>query len=586
MLKTIKMFRCLTGILDKEGKKKCRLLTVLSFISPFTDIFGFSAVVYIVTIAAGADYAASGFVPFMLFLAVLWALKGLFEIYKCRLSDRFTCYEAQKLSEKMYDLMMKEDLLQHSAKNPMQALAMVRSDTAACLNALAACIRLWVNGFTMAGYCGILILSLQWLGFVSAVVCVLFIFGAFFLNRVKMKAYGEKLRAQEIRVNSRVTIAYGAYKEIKTSGCSQRLLKKYSDESKRAARLQSDFKYKNSSVSIMAQNGAMLLIFLLLALFVGSGGDLAGALAPLILCITALGQLLPIAYRMVEGLNTIEFAQTSYIELKKNTERYEELSERLNKRLNENFNEKLQEKEKHAPAARRKKLTLKKGIFVDRLTFCYNGGEEIFRNASLEIPAGCSAAFIGASGIGKTTFFDLLLGLIVPQEGSILYDDCNIAAPTEEGERCRESIGNIVSYIPQTVYLNGETVRNNVAFFTKEDEIDEERVIECLKCAQVWKDISKFPEGIHTIIGENGSVISGGQRQRIAMARALYKEFDLLVMDEATAALDAETEKAVIDSIQQAKRNKTILLATHHMGLADMCDRVYKIENRQIIRIR
>ena len=95
-----------------------------------------------------------------------------------------------------------------------------------------------------------------------------------------------------------------------------------------------------------------------------------------------------------------------------------------------------------------------------------------------------------------------------------------------------------------------------------------------------------MPDGVHTLIGENGTAISGGQRQRIALARALYKDFELLVMDEATAALDMETEKAVIDSIRQIKKDKTLIMVTHHMSLAKECDLVYKIENRKIIKVR
>lgn len=95
-----------------------------------------------------------------------------------------------------------------------------------------------------------------------------------------------------------------------------------------------------------------------------------------------------------------------------------------------------------------------------------------------------------------------------------------------------------------------------------------------------------MPLGINTLIGENGLAISGGQRQRIALARALYKNFEILIMDEATAALDMETEKAVLDSIREIKGNKTLLMVTHHMSLANECELLYKIENRKIIRIR
>lgn len=117
-------------------------------------------------------------------------------------------------------------------------------------------------------------------------------------------------------------------------------------------------------------------------------------------------------------------------------------------------------------------------------------------------------------------------------------------------------------------------------------QINEARVIECLKAAQIWEDIQEMPQGIDTIIGDSGVPISGGQRQRVALARALYKEFELLILDEATAALDAATEREVMDAIRKLKGNKTIIFVTHHMGLVDQCDAVYKIQNQKFVQVR
>ena len=231
-------------------------------------------------------------------------------------------------------------------------------------------------------------------------------------------------------------------------------------------------------------------------------------------------------------------------------------------------------------------MSFRNGLYVKNLNFGYNDQVQIFKDASIEIPAGCSIAVIGTSGIGKTTFLDLILGLLAPQSGEIRYDDYDIVAHIDSQGECRAAIGDIVSYIPQTVYLNGETIRNNVVFFQDDKISDEPKVIASLKCAQVWDDVMRMPEGLDTLIGENGTEISGGQRQRIALARALYKDFELLIMDEATAALDMETEKAVIDSIQQIKKDKTILLATHHMNLAYECDIIYRIENQKFVKIK
>lgn len=181
---------------------------------------------------------------------------------------------------------------------------------------------------------------------------------------------------------------------------------------------------------------------------------------------------------------------------------------------------------------------------------------------------------------------DLILGLLSPQEGHIWYDDFDIVENRDSQGSCQADIGAAVSYIPQIVYLNNETVRGNVTFLAGEEDQDEKRVIECLKCAQIWEDVREMPEGLDTLIGENGTTISGGQRQRIALARALYKQSEILIMDEATAALDMDTEQAVIDAIRQMKGTKTLLMVTHHMSLADACERAYKLEKRRLVRVR
>ena len=213
-------------------------------------------------------------------------------------------------------------------------------------------------------------------------------------------------------------------------------------------------------------------------------------------------------------------------------------------------------------------------------------GQDVLKGVDLQVDKGDVVAILGPSGSGKTTFLDLVLGLLKPWTGSIFYDDYDIVAGADSEGECRADIGGVVSYIPQTVFMNGETVKNNVAFPEREQDIDEKRVISCLQHAQVWDEVAAMPQGMDTVIGENGTAISGGQRQRIALARALYKDFEMLVMDEATAALDMETEKAVIDSVRQVKGSKTLLMVTHHMSLADECELLYKIENRKIIRIR
>ena len=564
------MFRFLTGILDTKEQKMWKIYAVLSLISPIVDIFSFSVIIYIINIVVRENGADPKLTAFTFFMVLVSILKCLFELYKSKLANRFVYDGAQKLSMKIYELLIKEDLMEHNKKSAIQAMNTVRNDTTNSIQIITDFIEAVINGITMAGFAAVLIYVSKWMGIISCVILLILMAVIFLRTRKRMQEYGEKSRACSIKANSQITIAYGSFKEMKIDDRSAFVLRKYEDASRAFAQVQGEFKYKISSIAVILQNSIMAAMFVILAVILVFGTDLAAVLAPMVVYITALVRMLPMAYNILNGMNKIEFAQKPYEAVKESMAEYSLMKE----------------EETRVEKIRQRKLTLRKGVSVRNMTFGYTDRVQIFQDASIDIPVGCSIAVIGASGAGKTTFVDLLLGLLKPQEGHVFFDDYDIVTHSDGEGPCQASMGELVSYIPQTVYLNGETIQNNVAFFEEEEEIDEARVIECLKCAQIWEDVQKMQDGVHTLIGANGITLSGGQRQRIALARALYKNFELLVMDEATAALDMETEKAVIDSIRQIKENKTLIMVTHHMSLANECDVVYKIENQKIVRVR
>lgn len=565
----MEMFKYLTGKLEREEQRKWKILAIADFISPITDLFNFSVIIYIINTVLQQQRASRGMGLFALLMGGFSILKGFFDIYKSRLHSQFLYDGAEKWAEKLYELLLKEDLLHHNQGSPMQAVALLRHDTQKCMNIIMDCMDIWINSLTMAGYFAVMIYLSRWFGIISGISFIILIAVMFFYYQNQIEIYGEQSRKYSIKANAQISIAYGNFKETKISNTSPVMLQKYQNAERKYAGTQKQFQYKKDIIGIIMQNLVVTVMLLVLAwVLINPGENTTFFLASMVIYPTMLVKMIPIAYNIISGLNDVKFFQKSYEAFREGMERYQ----------------KIKETEKETRNIRKKELTFQQGLFVNNLTFSYDGQRKIFKNASIDIPAGCSVAVIGVSGIGKTTFLDLILGLLAPQEGNIRYDDYDIVTHTDGQGSCQADIGSITSYIPQTIYLNGETVCNNVAFFEK--EIDNERVIECLKCAQIWEEVARMPEGIHTLIGENGTIISGGQRQRIGLARALYKDFELLVMDEATAALDMETEKAVIDSIRQVKANKTILIATHHMSLANECDRVYKIENMGFIRVK
>lgn len=452
----------------------------------------------------------------------------------------------------------------------MQAAEGVRTDTAVCAGMIPAYLSLAVDGMTTAAYSLALIYVARGVGAVScllmaALMAVLYVYSRFYASR-----YGEKRRQMEIQARGMVSTMYGSYKEIRVDANRKNLLERYRRTSAACAQVQKDYAFARGLQGIVLRDVMQSAVFLLLAVLLMSGVDLSHILPEMVIFLTLLTRMLPVSKRIVETLTGIQFGAKYCEVLCQELERHDALlrAEAERKRLRE------------------KRVTLSQGIRVEHLSFQYANGKRIFEDASMEVPVGSSVAVIGPSGEGKTTLLDLILGLLHPQEGHIWYDDFDLAEGADGQGACRGEIGAVVSYIPQTVFLNDETVRHNVAFTASEADWSEERVIQCLQCAQVWEDVQEMPEGLDTVIGRNGAAISGGQRQRIALARALYKESEILIMDEATAALDMETERAVIDSIRQMRGNKTLLMVTHHLSLANECERVYRLENRKLVRVR
>jgi ATP-binding cassette subfamily C protein len=216
-------------------------------------------------------------------------------------------------------------------------------------------------------------------------------------------------------------------------------------------------------------------------------------------------------------------------------------------------------------------IFFKQHIKLSNITFRYNKEQSnVISNISLEIPVRKSIAIVGATGCGKTTLVDIILGLLKPCTGMVLVDD-----------RCIEenitSWRKLIGYVPQVIYLMDDSIKANVAFGNAEDDIDEQRVIECLKISQVYDFIEELPEGINTFVGEHGLRLSGGQRQRIGIARALYHNPQVLILDEATSALDNDTEKAFVDALNALKGKLTIIIIAHRMTTVENCDEVLKL---------
>ena len=223
------------------------------------------------------------------------------------------------------------------------------------------------------------------------------------------------------------------------------------------------------------------------------------------------------------------------------------------------------------------KLTLNREIELNDVTFFYpNSDEPAVKNINLTIPKNHAVAFVGPSGAGKTTMVDVILGLLEPREGAIKVDGVDLFS---NRNRWQKNIG----YIPQFIYLLDDTIRRNICFGIPDEEIDEQMLQTAIETAQLRELVDNLPEGVETRVGERGIRLSGGQRQRIGIARALYRNPQVLVMDEATSALDNITERVLIDAIERLRGDKTLIMIAHRLTTVQHCDTIYMMKNAEVI---
>lgn len=203
----------------------------------------------------------------------------------------------------------------------------------------------------------------------------------------------------------------------------------------------------------------------------------------------------------------------------------------------------------------------------------------VLRDMTLTIPKGSRYGFYGPTGGGKSTTLDIIMGLLEPSGGSIEVDGLQI---TEEHQKAWRAH---VAHVPQAIYLADSTIAENIAFGSKREDIDMERLRAAAKSAQIAETIESWPKGYDTFVGERGLRISGGQRQRIGVARALYKKADLIILDEATSALDNQTESALIEAIEALGSHVTIIMVAHRLTTLKNCDALVQIEGGRVKRV-
>ena len=494
------------------------------------------------------------------FIIAAYLIKTFYIIMQNNIIYKFIYFGHKELSCKVMNSYLEQDYFFHVRNNSADLIRNVYNDTNMFYVAVLNVIQLMSELCTITAIGVYLFVKdgMLTLGIGVIVGSFTFFFMRFYKNR--LKHMGEEYRRLYAGIVKCMQQSFGGIKEIKIANREKFFGDEFDSINYDLAKNQKDNALLNSipkPVMEAACIGSLMIIVIIKA----AAGDISTAFA------TTLGVFAMGAMRLLPSVNKI----SSYISTLLYSRAFVESV--------------FTERQRMLAIAKRKseentisEITFDKNISVEELSFSYDEGEEnVIDDVSFEIWKNTSVAFIGPSGAGKTTMVDIMLGVLKPQKGAVKVDGSNIAD-------CMDAWHKKVGYIPQNIYLMDESLRKNIAFGVPEDEIDDEKVWKVLREAQLESVVKEMDEKLDTVIGEMGVRLSGGQRQRIGIARALYRDPEILVLDEATSALDTETEKAVMEAIDSLHGRMTLIIIAHRLSTIKNCDVVYEVKEGKVTR--
>ena len=387
---------------------------------------------------------------------------------------------------------------------------------------------------------------------VGGAYLLIFNFSRRFLNHIGK----ERLISNEQRFKT-ISEAFGASKEMKVGALEKVFSDRFSIPSLTYAKHQASAQIINLLPRFFIEGVAFGGMLILILYLVATEGTFMNAIPIITVYAFAGYRLIPSIQQIYSAATTLKFVGPSIETI------YEDLKDLKLSILNQD----------------KDIMPLNKTITLNNINYNYpNSSRTTLRNIHLTIPAKKTVGFIGQTGCGKTTTVDIILGLLEPQKGTLEIDGKVI---TKNNIRSWQSS---IGYVPQHIYLSDDTIAANIAFGLDSKDIDHQLVERSSKIADLHQFvINDLPNQYQTVIGERGVRLSGGQRQRIGIARALYRNPKVLILDEATSALDNQTEKAVMDAVNNLSNDITIILIAHRLNTVKNCDIIFKLDKGELI---
>lgn len=498
-------------------------------------------------------------------LILFYIIKNLYMAWQVRLQIRFSMQNQIFCAGQLLAGYLNKPYLYHLDQNSATLLRNVNSGAIVTFSSiLIPTFTLITEIITAVTIWAMLILVDPFTAIIVAGILGLMMYGIIKAFRKKITQQGKIQNAYSAVYIKWLNQGLGAIKETKVLRKESFFLQEFNKAYDKYGEANSGFMFLNQLPRMFIESIVVSgLLFLIVAkLSLGTAPkDIVPVLGVLAL---AAFRLMPCANRIVNLSNGIRFQMPLFNEL------FDEFLAIKRRQIN---------KEQILLPATEHKMPFELEMKVENLSFQYpQGKQEVLQDVSFAVSKGSFVGIVGQSGAGKTTFVDILLGLLEPTNGRICADGTNIY------DDIRAWQANL-SYVPQSIYLIDGTIRENIALGIAEKAIDDTKIEKVLKMAELYDFVEALPDNIHTTVGERGVKLSGGQRQRIGIARALYYEPEVLILDEATSALDNETEKSITDTILKLKGKITIIAIAHRVSTLADCDFKIKFENGKAEKI-
>ena len=502
---------------------------------------------------------------FLLFILLIFTFfaKNLFIGISRYFQYRISYNIEIKLTSAVFEKYLRKPYLFHTSQNSSKAIRNIIGESALFSRSfLGSILSIVIEAIVLIGIFIILYLNEPEIS-LKLIFCFLVIGIIFFsMFKKKFSSLGIERQKQDSNRIKYVQQGIQGIKEIIAFNLQEFILSLFTVSNKKTLKSIHFAGFINSIPRLLLEFLAIIIILIIFYTTKEIQNDINKQIFVLGLIVAAAFRLFPAINKIILALNTLQYSKPS---IKVLTKIFEDDVENLKKN------------ESYKPEKDKKDLIFKDFIEIKNLDFKYSSEENyIFKDLNLKINKGEFIGIMGETGSGKSTFVDLILGIINPTQGNIYCDDINIFKNLNSW---RKSVG----YVSQFPYLLDASIKSNIAIGISEDKISEEHILKCLEIANLKNFVLNLNNGLNTSIGERGAQLSGGQIQRLAIARALYKNPKILVLDEATASVDSKTQSKILEDLNKFKKIITLISISHNKDALIYCDKIYQLKDTKLI---